>query len=123
PARNRRTTPTTSTAGPSVTAPDLWRRGPFHALQCSTNAEYRMVDWQPIWTAPLNREIAVAVLDRDGYHAFVFPLYQTWTCWVSREVSGLIPITPTHWRELTVDRQGTASDGASPTVTNRSRCA
>src|SRR5262249_7298122 len=27
----------------------------------------RMVAWYPIWSAPFNREIAVCVLDREGY--------------------------------------------------------
>jgi len=58
-----------------------------------------MPDWQPIWSAPLDREIEVSVRDQEGYHMFVFPVRRTSAGWISSEVKGLIPINPTHWRE------------------------
>ncbi len=59
-----------------------------------------MADWMPIESAPFGREIEVSVLDRDGYHAFVFPVRRTADGWVAAGVKGFIWIDPTHWREV-----------------------
>ncbi len=60
-----------------------------------------MSDWMPIDSAPSDRDIEVSVIDRDGYHAFVFPVRRTPDGWVAPGVKGVIWIDPTHWREWT----------------------
>ena len=58
----------------------------------------RMADWKPIRSAPFDCEIEVSVLDREGYHAFIFPVRRTAGGWTHPDIKGPIPIDPTHWR-------------------------
>jgi hypothetical protein len=57
--------------------------------------------WQPISTAPLERLIKVATLNREGYHPFVYPVRRTADGWVSEATKGLVDINPTHWSDWT----------------------
>jgi len=50
-------------------------------------------------TVPPDREIKVAVLDRGGYHVFVFWVRRTEAGWAIDDIRGVVPIDPTHWRE------------------------
>jgi hypothetical protein len=55
-----------------------------------------VLDWQPIATAPFDRDLGLAVFDTaGGAHALVFPcrrLIQHWTQAKTKDVH------PTHWR-------------------------
>ena len=53
--------------------------------------------WQPVSTAPLDRGIKVATLDREGYHPYSFPVRRTADGWARDETKGLLDINPTHW--------------------------
>ena len=40
---------------------------------CQPWRVYAAVDWKPISIAPFDRNLELAVIDRDGPHTFVFP--------------------------------------------------
>jgi hypothetical protein len=56
--------------------------------------------WQPISTAPYDRNLELAVIDRTGEHALVFPCRRTGKdTWIDVLTLRLIDVHPTHWRE------------------------
>lgn len=55
--------------------------------------------WQPIASAPFGRDLQLAVIDRDGAHALVFPCRRALTGWKKSETRERIEVSPTHWRE------------------------
>ena len=57
------------------------------------------VDWNPIITAPFDRDLELAVLDYDGAHALVFPCRRILNGWINPETNRPIDVHPTHWRD------------------------
>ena len=55
--------------------------------------------WQPIITAPFDRDLELAVLDREGPHALVFPCRRGPHGWTHGVTGERVTIHPTHWRE------------------------
>jgi hypothetical protein len=55
--------------------------------------------WQPISNAPFDRDLELAVLDRDGPHALVFACRRILSGWVNAETKQRIDVRPTHWRD------------------------
>jgi hypothetical protein len=55
--------------------------------------------WESISTAPYDRDLELAVINRDGEHALVFPCRRTVDGWISAETRLRIQVYPTHWRE------------------------
>ena len=58
--------------------------------------------WQPITSAPFDRDLELAVLDQDGPHALVFACRRVLSGWISAESKQRIDVRPTHWREWRV---------------------
>jgi hypothetical protein len=54
--------------------------------------------WQPISSAPFDRDLELAVIDRDGPHALVFPCRRVLTGWIKSATKERVDISPTHWR-------------------------
>ncbi len=54
--------------------------------------------WQPIATAPFHGELELAVIDRDGPHALVFPCRRILGGWLNARTEHRIEVDPTHWR-------------------------
>jgi hypothetical protein len=54
--------------------------------------------WQPTSTAPFNRDLELAVLDKE-HRAVVFPCRKIPGGWLHAETKKWLPIRPTHWRE------------------------
>lgn len=54
--------------------------------------------WQPIESAPFEAEIELAVIDREGSHALVFPCRRALRGWLKAETGEKIVVHPTHWR-------------------------
>ncbi len=54
--------------------------------------------WQPISTAPFDRDLELASLDRDSVHTLVFPCRRIPGGWLNAETKRWI-VQPTHWRE------------------------
>lgn len=59
----------------------------------------RSVMWKPIQTAPYDRDLELAVIDRDGPHALVFPCRRVIDGWIKAQTKEWIDLQPTHWRE------------------------
>jgi hypothetical protein len=57
------------------------------------------MQWQPISTAPFDRELELAVFERDGPHALAFACRRIASGWISAETKRQIDVRPTHWRE------------------------
>lgn len=55
--------------------------------------------WQPIWTAPFDRDLQLAVVDKDGEHSLVFPCRRVLYGWINAETEQRIDVRPSHWRE------------------------
>jgi len=55
--------------------------------------------WMDIATAPRDRDISVAVIDRQGLHALVFPCRRVADGWIDALRGTRIDVNPTHWRE------------------------
>jgi hypothetical protein len=64
-----------------------------HALYCL------VMDWQPIATAPFDRDLEVAVMEYHGAHALVFPCQRTLNGWLKSGTREHVNVHPTHWRE------------------------
>jgi hypothetical protein len=55
--------------------------------------------WLPISTAPYERDLELAVVDKDGHHTLVFPCRRIPGGWIHAELKKWIDVNPTHWRE------------------------
>jgi hypothetical protein len=61
--------------------------------------DYQVGVWQPITTAPFDRDLELAVLDREGPHALVFACRRILSGWINAETKQRVEVWPTHWRE------------------------
>lgn len=66
--------------------------------------------WHFISTAPLDRDIELAVIDKDGQHALVFPCRRIPGGWMNALTKERLDVRPTHWRAW--NSSGT-TDGAN----------
>ena len=62
------------------------------------------MEWQPIATAPFDRDLELAVINYDGVHALVFPCRRILGSWIDAETRERIDVRPTHWREWSGSR-------------------
>jgi hypothetical protein len=60
--------------------------------------------WENISTAPFARDLELAVLDKDGPHALVFPCRRILGGWMHAETKERLDVRPTHWREWDAKR-------------------
>jgi hypothetical protein len=67
--------------------------------------------WQPISTAPADRDLEVCVIDRKGVHALVFPCRRNSGGWINPATNRRVEIEPTHWRLWSSDPDGRATPG------------
>jgi hypothetical protein len=54
--------------------------------------------WEGISTAPYDRDLELAVIERDRVHPLVFACRRTASGWVKMPTRERISISPTHWR-------------------------
>jgi hypothetical protein len=57
------------------------------------------MEWKPISSAPFDRDLELAVIDREGEHALVFPCRRTEGGWMDAATKRRINVDPSHWRE------------------------
>jgi hypothetical protein len=57
------------------------------------------MEWQLISTAPFDRELELAVFDKDGPHALAFACRRNVSGWINAETKQQIDVRPSHWRE------------------------
>ena len=63
------------------------------------------MDWQPIATAPFDRDLELAVFDTAGQvHALVFPCRRTLGGWLDPKTKQRVDVYPSHWREWRSER-------------------
>jgi hypothetical protein len=55
--------------------------------------------WQPITSAPRDRDLEVAVLEGTEVHALVVRCRRTSQGWVNAATGKMIEVDPTHWRD------------------------
>jgi hypothetical protein len=55
--------------------------------------------WQPAASAPFDRDLELAVIDRMGTHALVFRCRRAQTGWINARTGRRVDIDPTHWRD------------------------
>jgi hypothetical protein len=55
--------------------------------------------WQPVSTAPFDRDLELAVVDKDEPHALVFLCRRIPDGWMNVESRKSVDVRPTHWRE------------------------
>jgi hypothetical protein len=65
---------------------------------CATLQNYSM-EWESIATAPFDRELELAVIDKDGPHALAFACRRIAGGWTNAKSKQQIDVRPTHWRE------------------------
>ena len=56
-------------------------------------------EWQLIATAPVGRDLELAVIDGGAIHAIVFPCRRDRLGWVRVGDHKAVDVRPTHWRE------------------------
>jgi hypothetical protein len=54
--------------------------------------------WQPIATAPFDRDLELAVIDGEGPHPLVFPCRRILHGWMKAQTLERLEVRPTHWR-------------------------
>jgi hypothetical protein len=54
--------------------------------------------WQLITSAPYDRELELAVIERDDTHTLVFPCRRTREGWINIATGKRVVVNPTHWR-------------------------
>jgi hypothetical protein len=69
--------------------------------------------WQPIASAPFERDLELAVLDGAGEHALAFPCRRVDGGWISATNKKLVEVRPTHWREWVAKATKTGSKSGS----------
>lgn len=57
--------------------------------------------WQPVATAPFDRDLELAVISGDEVHALVFACRRAFHGWIDAETEEPIDVEPTHWRTWT----------------------
>lgn len=62
-----------------------------------------VTEWQSVSVAPLDRDLEVCVIDRQGEHPLPYACRQTEWGWVEAAAGSWIHIDPTHWREWIID--------------------
>jgi hypothetical protein len=55
--------------------------------------------WQPISSAPFNRDLEVAVLEGGDTHALLIRCRRAPQGWINAANGKLVDVNPTHWRE------------------------
>ena len=57
------------------------------------------LEWKLVSTAPFNRDLELAVIDKDGTHTLIFPSRRVAGGWSKAQTNKRIDLSPTHWRE------------------------
>ncbi len=58
------------------------------------------MEWEPVSTAPFDRDLQLAVFDKTGMaHSLVFPCRRILGGWMNAATNERIEVQPTHWKE------------------------
>ncbi|MGN6570593.1 MAG: hypothetical protein ACTHLO_04165 [Pseudolabrys sp.] len=61
--------------------------------------------WQVITAAPADKDVQVAVIDREGEHPLIAPCRRTSDGWIDAVSRRRLDIRPTHWRPWPTESQ------------------
>ena len=78
----------------------VWPRSvmpPQHNSDRTGSVEGR--EWRPIWSAPFDRNLELAVIDDEGEHTLVSPCRRAFGAWIDIKTNQRLVLDPTHWRE------------------------
>lgn len=64
----------------------------------------RTAMWQTIDSAPQDRDLELAVIDKGDIHALAFPCRRLRDGWINAITHARIEVRPTHWREWSAER-------------------
>ena len=70
-----------------------------HCLLEQDAKNARRGQWQPISSAPFDRDIELAVIKKTVPHALAFPCRRILHGWMDAESKKRLKVQPTHWRE------------------------
>jgi hypothetical protein len=59
------------------------------------------MNWTSIASAPFERDLELAVIDKAGTHALLFPCLRTHVGWINAQTKRRVEVDPTHWRDWT----------------------
>ena len=54
--------------------------------------------WEPISTAPFDRDLELAVADKGDFHTLIFRCRQVHQGWINSTTGKRLDVYPTHWR-------------------------
>jgi hypothetical protein len=54
--------------------------------------------WQPIYTAPFDRDLELAVIDGAEAVALLVPSRRAASGWINARTGKVIDVSPSHWR-------------------------
>ncbi|HUZ31523.1 MAG TPA: hypothetical protein VMV19_05355 [Xanthobacteraceae bacterium] len=57
------------------------------------------MEWNEIFSVPMERDVEVAVIDKAGVHPVEFCCRHNDGVWINASTRKQINIQPTHWRE------------------------
>jgi len=57
-----------------------------------------MLDWQPISSAPFDRDLQLSVIEKEEVYALIFSCRRTQTGWVNAKTGKPVFVEPSHWR-------------------------
>ena len=57
------------------------------------------MEWQPITSAPFDRDLELAVIEAGEVSALVFPCRRVLRGWVKSVTKAPVNVHPTHWRD------------------------
>ncbi len=63
------------------------------------------MQWELISSAPYDRNLELAVIERDGPHALAFPCRRIDSGWINAETKQRVDVRPTHWREWNAENR------------------
>lgn len=61
--------------------------------------DHSLMEWQPITSAPFDRDLELAVIEGGEISALVFPCRRVLRGWVKAKTDMTVNVHPTHWRE------------------------
>lgn len=54
--------------------------------------------WEPIATAPYDRDLELAVVEQRRVHPLIFACRRTTAGWIKASTRERVTVSPTHWR-------------------------
>ena len=71
------------------------------------------MQWEQISTAPYDRDLELAVIDKEGPHALEFACRRIARGWISTVTRQQVDVNPTHWREWSGNRHADGGGGGT----------